>query len=146
MTEQIKKIFPQSHSYLLKLKDKDISIDKVYLEIEDFVKNYFLYKYFDKKENKEKYNPIITTTQLRNIYAKLISIQNVNELKMLCPNLMYIAARQQGKQKEKAKETIMYLIDLIKNVKDEDENELYSFKKIMEAIVAYHKFYNSTNQ
>lgn len=144
MAKEIKEIFPNSHSYLLKLKDKDTPIDKIYSETENFVKNYFLYKYFDKKENKEKYNPIITTTQLRNIYAKLISIQKVNELKMLCPNLMYIAARQQGKQKEKAKETIMYLIELIKNVKD--ENELYSFKKIMEAIVAYHKFYNSTNQ
>ena len=83
--------------------------------------------------------------QLRNIYAKIVDCDTVKSLKMLRPNLAYIAAKQKN-----AKDVVMFLDQLIQDVKDdpkqdvEDNKHLISFKKVMEAIVAYHKFHHNT--
>ena len=96
-------------------------LDKVFEQIENFV-----YKYAES----------VTTNQLRNVYNEIVKIQTIRDLKLIRPNLAYIAARQDNK---KAKEFMAFIDLLIQKVNT--EKELQSFKKTMEAIVSYHKFY-----
>ncbi len=101
---------------------KSQQIDKVFTHIEKFVKHY---------------TDSVTTTQLRNIYNEIVKIESIENLKLIQPHLAYVAARQ---EKDNAKEFIAFIIIyLIQKVNTDDE--LNSFKKTMEAIVAYHKFY-----
>lgn len=101
---------------------KSQQIDKVFTHIEKFVKHYA---------------DSVTTTQLRNIYNEIVKIESIENLKLIQPHLAYVAARQ---EKDNAKEFIAFIIIyLIQKVNTDDK--LHSFKKTMEAIVAYHKFY-----
>lgn len=84
----------------------------------------------------QQYADSVTTSQLRNVYAEIVKAETSNDLKLIRPHLAYIAARQ---EKVKAKEFMAFIDLLIQKVNTEDE--LHSFKKTMEAIVAYHKFY-----
>ena len=109
-----KEYFSQTYAHLLNLFADGVPLDKVY-------------------EN----HTMITTTQLRNIYSRVVDADSVQEVKMLRPNLVYIAARQ-GKGVEPI---ISFFNQLIKGINDEEQ--LKSFKKVMESVVAYHKFYTS---
>lgn len=100
---------------------KSQQIDKVFTHIEEFVKIYA---------------DSVTTSQLRNIYNEIVKIESIGDLKLIRPHLAYVAARQ---EKDKAKEFMAFIDLLIQKVNTDDE--LHSFKKTMEAIVAYHKFY-----
>ena len=117
-----KEYFSQTYVHLLNLFADGVPLDKVYDDIAKFI-----------KEN----HTMITTTQLRNIYSRVVDADSVQEVKMLRPNLVYIAARQ-GKEVEPI---IDFFNQLIKGINDEEQ--LKSFKKVMEAVVAYHKFYTS---
>ena len=117
-----KEYFSQTYVHLLNLFADGVPLDKVYDDIAKFIK--------------ENYT-MITTTQLRNIYSRVVDADSVQEVKMLRPNLVYIAARQ-GKEVEPI---IDFFNQLIKGINDEEQ--LKSFKKVMEAVVAYHKFYTS---
>lgn len=117
-----KEYFSQTYVHLLNLFADGVPLDKVYDDIAKFI-----------KEN----HTMITTTQLRNIYSRVVDADSVQEVKMLRPNLVYIAARQ-GKGVEPI---IDFFNQLIKGINDEEQ--LKSFKKVMEAVVAYHKFYTS---
>ncbi len=117
-------LFKDTYSYLNNIYGENVPLDKVLETLSKFVN--------DKCKS-------ITTTQIRNIYGKVVPINNVTELKMLRPNLAYIAARQ---GKPEAKDVITFLDGLIKEVKD--ENSLESFKKVMETIVAYHKYHHNS--
>lgn len=120
------KYFSETYKFLLSLSEKETLLDKVFDNIEEFVKNECR---------------VLTTTQLRNIYAKIVEAKDVNSIKMLRPNLAYIAARQQGgkKDKETAKTILMFFDKLIQGI--ETPENLTSFKKTMEAVVAYHKYH-----
>lgn len=112
--------FKETYDSLLNLEnDKDL--DKTFDSISKFVK--------------EK-GSAITTTQLRNIYGKIVKAETFQSLKMIRPNLAYIAARE-----KKAKNIVMFFEELIKGV--DSEIKLKSFKKTMEAVVAYHKFHHT---
>ena len=117
-----KEYFSQTYVHLLNLFADGVPLDKVYDDIAKFI-----------KEN----HTMITTTQLRNIYSRVVDADSVQEVKMLRPNLVYIAARQ-GKGVDPI---IDFFNQLIKGINDEEQ--LKSFKKVMEAVVAYHKFYMS---
>ena len=117
-----KEYFSQTYVHLLNLFADGVPLDKVYDDIAKFI-----------KEN----HTMITTTQLRNIYSRVVDADSVQEVKMLRPNLVDIAARQ-GKGVEPI---IDFFNQLIKGINDEEQ--LKSFKKVMEAVVAYHKFYTS---
>lgn len=117
-----KEYFSQTYAHLLNLFADGVPLDKVYDDIAKFIK--------------ENYT-MITTTQLRNIYSRVVDADSVQEVKILRPNLVYIAARQ-GKGVEPI---IDFFNQLIKGINDEEQ--LKSFKKVMEAVVAYHKFYIS---
>ncbi|ULB35857.1 type III-A CRISPR-associated protein Csm2 [Proteiniphilum propionicum] len=104
---------------------KKLPVDTVITAVEKFVK---------------AYSDAISPTQLRNIYSKIKGVTSSLELKLLRPNLAYVAARQQNDREDKAKKMIAF-IDLL--IQKTDDDSLDSFKKLMEIIIAYHKFYNT---
>jgi CRISPR-associated protein Csm2 len=85
---------------------------------------------------KEKY---ISTSQLRNIYDKLLKVkeENYSQVQLLRPKLAYVAARQ---NKAEAKEIVNFFNEIISKISSEDE--LRSFKIFFESVVAYHKFHS----
>ncbi|MDD4437416.1 MAG: type III-A CRISPR-associated protein Csm2 [Tissierellia bacterium] len=101
---------------------KELPVDAIINAVEKFVKDYA---------------NDISPTQLRNIYSKIKGVKSSLELKLLRPNLAYVAARHGN---DKAKEMIA-IIDLL--IQKTDDDSLDSFKKLMEIIIAYHKFYNT---
>lgn len=120
--EKIKtKYFKETYDNLLSLKKENTNLDTIYDKISDFVK----------EEGKN-----ITTSQLRNIYGEIKRAKDVPPLKMLRPNLAYIAAREKN-----ARNIVMFFEKLIKEVNNKEELE--SFQIVMEAVVAYHKFHHN---
>lgn len=91
---------------------------------------------FVKNRCKEKY---ISTSQLRNIYDKLLKVKedNYSQVQLLRPKLAYVAARQ---NKAEAKEIVNFFNEIISKISS--ESELRSFKIFFESVVAYHKFHS----
>ncbi len=79
----------------------------------------------------------ITTSQLRNIYSKVLGVNEYLQLQLLRPVLAYTAARQ-GTQG--AKIIIALLDDLIQQV--DSDAKLQSFQTFTESLVGYHKFHH----
>jgi len=104
---------------------KTANLDKILEAIEKFVS----------EEGKN-----LSTSQLRNIYDKAIKAQNVNELKLIRPNLAYIAGRSTN---DKEKNLLAFIDLLIKSVNSDEQ--IKEFKTFFEAVVAYHKFYGKNN-
>ena len=119
-----KQFFSDTFSELLNMS-KTSNLDQILKKIEEFV-------------SKEGTN--LTTSQLRNIYDKTIKTQNVNELKLIRPNLAYIAGRSTN---EKEKSLLAFIDLLIKSVQSDEQ--VKGFKTFFEAVVAYHKFYGKNN-
>jgi CRISPR-associated protein Csm2 len=97
---------------------------------------------------------VITTNQLWNIYKKILDISqdldreedsNLNvQIQLLRPKLAYIAARQ-----TKAKELVKFFNEILKKLGEQKENQVKrfeNFKYFFEAVVAYHKFYDSKKE
>ena len=82
----------------------------------------------------------LSTSQLRNIYDKVLKAQNINELKLVRPNLAYIAGRSSN---DKEKSLLAFIDLLIKSVSS--ETQIQEFKIFFEAVVSYHKFYGKNN-
>ena len=78
----------------------------------------------------------VTTSQIRNVYDKIIKAQDCNGLKMIRPQLAYIAGRDKN---DNQKKFLAFIDGIIKTVREEEQRK--SFKVFFEAIVAYHKFY-----
>ncbi len=114
--------FKNTYPLLLEIEKSD----KVKLILKDI-------EYFVSKEGVQ-----ISTSQIRNIYDKAIKEKTANDLYLLKPNLAYTAARQ---DKEFKKLFFAFIDDLLTKVNDKNIN---SFKIIMEALVAYHKYYGKT--
>lgn len=114
------KFFKENFAELLNMS-KATELDKILNKIEDFVK----------LEGKN-----LSTSQLRNIYDKAVKTETLNDLKLIRPNLAYIAGRSTN---DNEKSLVAFIDLLIKEIKsDEQVNE---FKIFFEAVVAYHKFY-----
>ena len=119
--QEAKDHFGANYDKLLRLEKLDEGLDSVLDDLQKFV---------------EINCSGVTTSQLRNIFNRMPKQVQAADLKRLRPNLMYVIARQ--KKSIKA-QRIMYLVeDLIKKA---DESSASSVRKVMEAIVAYHKFY-----
>ncbi|HPR72985.1 MAG TPA: type III-A CRISPR-associated protein Csm2 [Bacteroidales bacterium] len=116
--------FKETYPYLLRMNEKDTPAGKVIDNIKLFV---------------ERTGRAITTSQLRNIYSKILSIKedNLTALQLIRPKLAYIAARQ---QRGESKELVMFFDEIISLVKTSEE--LKSFKTFFESVIAYHKFYH----
>lgn len=88
-------------------------------------------EYFVQKEGKS-----LSTSQLRNIYDKAIKCETLNELKLIRPNLAYLAGKSTN---EKEKSLLAFIDLLIKEIRN--EAQVKEFMTFFEAVVAYHKFY-----
>lgn len=86
----------------------------------------------------------ITSSQLRNIYAKIKPIKEINKLKMERPKLAYIIARQQSNKKVDKANVLLHLFDDLMS-KVNSREELSGFQSFMESVVAYHKYYEKVN-
>jgi CRISPR-associated protein Csm2 len=118
------KFFSKNFTELLNMSQTK-QLDFILEKIEDFVK----------EEGKN-----LSTSQLRNIYDKAIKTQSVNELKLIRPNLAYIAGRSSN---DKEKSLLAFIDLLIKSVQSDEQ--VKEFKTFFEAVVAYHKFYGKNN-
>jgi len=78
----------------------------------------------------------VNTSQLRNIFSKVLLADEVIEMQLIRPKLMYVAARQ---TKSDAKKVVEFFEKTVSKIKD--KNEVKNFKIFMEAFVAYHKYY-----
>lgn len=121
--EEVKNnFFKDDYDELLNMS-KTASLDKILNKIEDFVK---------------QEGSSLSTSQLRNIYDKSIKTETQNELKMIRPNLAYLAGRSTN---DKEKGLLAFIDVLIKDVKSDEQ--VKEFKTFFEAVVAYHKFYGN---
>lgn len=76
----------------------------------------------------------VTTHQLRRIYAMTRSAGNLRDIKAIRFQLAYLAGRGTI-----PKDVYNDMDELIKNLRKEED--VGKFKKFMEALLAYHKFY-----
>jgi CRISPR type III-A-associated protein Csm2 len=86
----------------------------------------------------QKMSSGLTTSQLRNVYSKILEAASPVELHLLRPNLAYVAARN---DKQEAKKVMAFVDYLIQQVDSPEKQK--SFNKVLEAIVAYHKYSNT---
>lgn len=82
-----------------------------------------------------KAKDIITTSQLRNLYAEVLKIKEVSGLQLFRPRLAYIAGRN-----SKARNIVLFFDNLASDVKN--DTQLENYKAVMEAVVSYHKFFH----
>jgi CRISPR type III-A-associated protein Csm2 len=112
--------FKENFTELLNMS-KTAQLDKILESIENFVS----------VEGKN-----LSTSQLRNIYDKANKATSVNELKLIRPNLAYLAGRS---SRDEEKSLLAFIDLLIKEVKS--DNGVKEFHVFFESVVAYHKFY-----
>jgi CRISPR type III-A-associated protein Csm2 len=86
--------------------------------------------------DRENYNKM-TTSQLRNIFARVQKINSFYKLYLLRPKLAFIAGKSDTTHEMK---TMIFLLDqLISKVNSPEKLE--QFKDFYEAVIAYHKYY-----
>jgi CRISPR-associated protein Csm2 len=119
--------FSTNYEELLKMSTTQ-NLDKVIESIEGFVL---------------KYGVKVSTSQLRNVYDKVTKTKSLNELKLIRPQLAYIAGRATI-DKENIKKFLAFIDSLIKKADSEDKRK--EFKTFFESVVAYHKFYSNQNK
>lgn len=119
--EEVKnRFFKNNYDELLNMSNTK-SLDEILNKIEEFVK----------VEGSK-----LSTSQLRNIYDRSLKTESQNELKLIRPNLAYLA----GRSSSYGEKSLLAFIDLlIKSVKSDEQ--VKEFKIFFEAVVAYHKFY-----
>ncbi len=102
--------------------------------------------FLQKKEG--KINPL-TTSQIRKFFGELKRIQAApdkfqEEIPLLKSKLAYAVGRDQdkfGNQKSKIKEFYEELESGINGIRKNNSSDLIRFVKIVESVVAYHKYY-----
>jgi CRISPR type III-A-associated protein Csm2 len=77
----------------------------------------------------------ITKTQLRSLFELFRDCKTMEHLKMLKPKLIYTAGRLTGE----GKNFVFSLSRVVMKAQSDDDCE--HFKKFMETILAYHKYY-----
>lgn len=80
----------------------------------------------------------LSNSQLRNVYDKILNAKTLIDLKLIRPQLAYMAGRATGKGTIEVKSFLSFIDLLIKETKEET---IEDFKKFMEMVVAYHKYY-----
>ena len=101
---------------------------------------------------KEMAEANVKTNQIRRIYGPVIKIQEQlsaddnqweRELSMLKPRVVYASARE--KQLTPLKEDIVKIINVIENIREDKKKAVKNFCVFMEALVAYHKWYDKNS-
>lgn len=119
-----KELFQQLYDDILNMK-QTAQADKLLEATESFVK---------------EYGKDVSTTQIRNIYDKVKKTGGILDLKMIRPQLAYIAGRDKN---DNSKAFLSFLDGLIKHVNTDEQHQ--SFVAFFEATVAYHKYYGKNN-
>ncbi len=88
----------------------------------------------------------ISTTKLRKFYGAVKKIEvdfqkRKSDIILLVPQLAYDVGRAPEKEKPKLRDLFNIVSSLVSEIK-EDETKFKNFAKLLEAIVAYHKFYS----
>lgn len=137
MSEHLNKakgFFPDgNYEALLDLNLENVNNDKAQEELQKLNHLIDLIQKFVEENGRN-----ITTTQLRNIFAAIKEVpeEDRKRLSLLRPKIAYIAARQQRKE---ARIFTDLIGDLMKKV--QSPAQFKSLKTLLEAIVAYHKYY-----
>lgn len=103
----------------------------------DFKKEEYNHLVGNVKDYVEKNARNITTSQLRNIFGKVLQAKEPFDVFKLRPKLAYVAGRT---DKWQMKELVFLLDELIQSIQNEDQ--LKNFKDFFESIIAYHRFFN----
>lgn len=82
----------------------------------------------------------ISSSQLRRLYDEILTKKTAREIQLLRPIFAYTIARQNNNQAKQ----VMLLIDTLAKELGEEEEIIAGFKRFMEALVAYHKYYEVT--
>lgn len=114
-----KKYFKDWNIYILKDQEND-NMDVFIQQVEKFVK----------EKGKQ-----LSSTQLRNIYDKILNAENLISLKMIRPQLAYLA----GREKNLGSKELLSFINIL--IKETSEESIEDFKQFMQMVVAYHKYY-----
>jgi|LSQX01.1.fsa_nt_gb CRISPR-associated protein Csm2 len=77
----------------------------------------------------------LSSTQLRNIYDKILNADDLISLKMIRPQLAYLA----GREKNHGSKELLSFIDIL--IKETTTESMENFKQFMQMVVAYHKYY-----
>jgi len=77
----------------------------------------------------------LSNTQLRNIYDKILNTDDLISLKMIRPQLAYLA----GRENNQGSKELLSFIDIL--IKETSVETIENFKQFMQMVVAYHKFY-----
>lgn|GEM_PF-1138680 len=80
----------------------------------------------------------VTTSMIRRIYSRIMSAQNVTDVKMLRPHFAYLSGRNEDKYILRG--FMALLDDLVRSMEIDNKKHLNNFKQFMEAIVAYRKY------
>lgn len=127
MSNEIKRLSDEK-SIAIMLSDNalDDRLSKAY-------QNFYLVKLENHVE--KKLSKGISKTQMRSIFELFRDCKSNDEMKQLKPRLMYTAGRLSGKGK-------FFILDLIKiSQKLRKENDFKKVYKLIEAILAYHKYH-----
>jgi|SRR5690625_691342 len=114
-----KKYFKDRNISILEYQEDD-NMDVFIQQVEKFV------------EEKGKQ---LSSTQLRNIYDKILNTDDLISLKMIRPQLAYLAGRESNYG---SKELLSFINILIIETTEES---IENFKQFMQMIIAYHKYY-----
>jgi CRISPR type III-A-associated protein Csm2 len=79
----------------------------------------------------------VNSSQLRNIFSKVLLAEKVLDIQLIRPKLMYVAARQTNFEAKKVVEFLELVASKVKT-----DVEMKNFQIFMEAFVAYHKYFN----
>jgi len=135
--DDAQRYFTEVYGELLNMKTSQ-SLKQIFDKIESFIKGTID---IDKKNRKEP----MSTSQLRNVFARIKKAKSSDELRLLRPLLAYTSARQKS---EGGKMIIALLDGLIQDIEPKKEAEpkkdtqVESLKTFAEAIVAYHKYHH----
>lgn len=83
----------------------------------------------------------ITSSQIRNVFAKAKQAKDTKTLKLMRPKLAYVLARQKNNG---AKQMIALLDAVIKDTEIDNKEHLKNFQMFFEAVVAYHRYEEET--
>ena len=103
----------------------------------DFKKDEYNHLVGKVKEYVERNARSITTSQLRNIFGKVLRAKEPFDVYQLRPKLAYVAGRS---DKWQMKELVFLLDELIQSIQNKDQ--LKNFKDFFESIIAYHRYFN----
>ncbi len=83
----------------------------------------------------------LKSSQFHRLFEPVQAANDIEAVKWLRPLLLYTAARQKH---TKARDIILFLVELIKNVKE--EKHITGFKNLVEDMISYHRYFDAKKE